>query len=107
GALAAVGLAAEGRDGRLVYIDEEQNGSLDSGWHDVFQIHQAGVDEIFCVDAGHLITSGKIDIGKKLRPNLSEQRVVLFVEPISDPAEIKKQSETDAAESYWRAIKIR
>ena len=106
GALAAVGLAAEGNDGRLIYIDEEQNGRLESGWHEISQVHHAGVDEVYCIKAGHLITSGQVDIGKKLRPNLSEQRVVLFVEPVEARAEFPSPQAAPEAETYWRAIKL-
>ena len=106
GALAAVGLAAEANDGRLIYIDEQQNGCLDSGWHEVSKLHKAGVDEIRCVLTGEIIAKGQVDIGKKLRPNLSKQRIVLFVEPVEDVAELSSAMPDDHAGPHWRALKI-
>jgi hypothetical protein len=98
GALAAVGLAADGNDGRLVYLHQEGNMPLESGWHSFSELLPAGIDEVRCQLTGAKIEMGRIDIGKKLRPNLSHQRVVLYVEP----------AEADGEEGpCWRAIKVK
>jgi len=90
GALAAVGLAATGDDGRVVHLGAHPDDL--SGWQDVAFLRAAGVDEVRCHGDGSRVGAGRVDIGKRLRPNLRAGRVVLFVEP--------------AAPGAWRAVRL-
>jgi hypothetical protein len=81
GALAAVGLMATKNDGRVIY-----RGSGGHDWYDVTgrleieDILSRGVDAVLRADNGLPLTTGTINIGKRLRPNYRNGRVVLFVE---------------------------
>jgi hypothetical protein len=77
GALAAVGLAVDGDDGRVVQLGKWDD-TL-SGPQPAKVIQDRGV-EIRARDSGLAITAGLIDIGKRFRPNCREGRVVLFVD---------------------------
>jgi hypothetical protein len=85
GALAAVGLAHTGDDGRVVYVGgggEARGDRLDvSGVVDVAAVLGRGVDEVLDVSDGVMVRSGRVELGKRLRPNLRGGRVVLFVSP--------------------------
>lgn len=76
GALAAVGLAATQNDGRVV-VHGEWPDDL-SGRVPVSVLEARGIF-VRCLDTGAQINSGEVDVGKHLRPNLREGRVVLFV----------------------------
>lgn len=76
GALAAVGLAASGNDGRVVQHEEFSD--------DLSGIVSSQVLEargILVLEEGRLdqVTGAMVDIGKKLRPNRRDQKTVLFV----------------------------
>jgi hypothetical protein len=81
GALAAVGLMATKNDGRVIY-----RGTTGQDWYDVTgrleveDILTRGVDVVLRVDNGLPLSTGTIDVGKRLRPNYRDGRVVLFVE---------------------------
>ena len=75
GALAAVGLAAQGSDGRYVQIGSIRE--LD-GFQPVGAVKNAGVLEVQTLD-GHLITDGLILVDK-LRPARRNGKPVLIVE---------------------------
>jgi len=94
GSLAAVGLAMHGNDGRIVQLGDSADDL--SGCQSVESLHALGVT-VRCHADSQLITTGFIDIGKKLRPNLRDRRFVLFVEP--------NQTET-ASETPWLALKL-
>jgi hypothetical protein len=80
GALAAVGLMATGNDGRVVHF-----GASGEDWYDVTgcmevpEILARGVDEVRTIDTSTSLASGTVDVGKRLRPNFRDGRVVLFV----------------------------
>jgi hypothetical protein len=80
GALAAVGLMATKNDGRVIF-----RGSARQDWYDVTgrlevaEILARGVDEILTTDNGEPLTTGTVNIGKRLRPNYRGGKVVLFV----------------------------
>ena len=76
GALAAIGLAVTGDDGRVVQIRQQADSLV--GPASVERVHLAGVDEIR--SGNEILTSGTVDVGKHLRPNLRDGRIVLFVE---------------------------
>jgi tRNA(Ile2) C34 agmatinyltransferase TiaS len=95
GALAAVGLAAGGNDGRVVHLagcPEELSGPQDIDW-----LCARGVDEVRCLESDRVIGQGRVDVGKRLRPNYRGGRVVLFVRP--SPEDLR-----DVAP--WRAVRL-
>ena len=70
GALAAVGLMATQNDGRVIHFESDGADWYDlTGCLDVKEIRAHGVDEILVMDTGEPLTSGIVDIGKRLRPN--------------------------------------
>lgn len=91
GALAAVGLAAGGDDGRIVQIGAWPDDL--SGWQDVDTLQSRGVG-IRCLETGNRVTTGRVDVGKHLRPNYRENSTVLFVRPES--------SESD----HWQSVRF-
>ena len=95
GALAAIGLAATGNDGRVLQVNgwEEEL----SGPQPIVRLLAYGVDEVRRQDDGQPLTGGQVDVGKRLRPNYRGKRVVLFVEP---------DTEAGAGEPAWRAVRL-
>ncbi len=81
GALAAVGLAAGGHDGRVVHLNDWPWPDPFAGVQSVEAIAARGVDAILPVYGGDAVTSGLVDVGKHLRPARRGGRVVLLVEP--------------------------
>lgn len=95
GALAAVGLAMVGNDGRVIQrgnVTEEP-----SGWQSLAALQQEGVT-VRTWPAEEVVTAGMVDVGKKLRPNLRERGFVLFVE-----SALPANSEDSP---HWRALKL-
>ncbi len=93
GALAAVGLAAGGDDGRVVSVGLWPDDL--SGPQDVAVLRARGIGEIRCLGTGEAIAQGSVDIGKHLRPNYRGGQVTLFVEP--GPPD---------APAPWRAVRL-
>lgn len=81
GAVAAIGLAAAGRDGRVVQLGEHPDNM--SGWQPVWRLRERDVCVRDLTDDAE-VSSGFVDLGKKLRPNVRGGRVVLFVERSPD-----------------------
>jgi len=83
GALAAVGLVAGGNDGRVVSIGhwpDDLSGPVEFG-----VLCARGV-EVRHAETQEPVRSGRIDVGKHLRPNYRGGRIVLFVTPVpQDP----------------------
>jgi tRNA(Ile2) C34 agmatinyltransferase TiaS len=78
GALAAVGLAATGNDGRFIWV----GGIRDlRGEQPVEIILAAGVAAVQTL-GGDAVRSGLVETGDKLRPSLIGGRAVLLVEPV-------------------------
>jgi hypothetical protein len=92
GALAAVALAAQGDDGRVVHLEGWPWPDGLSGPQPVAAITARGVVEIR-TPSGEAFTGDVVDVGKHLRPNWRNGRVVLFVDV---PTETGKP---------WRALK--
>jgi len=92
GALAAVGLAATGDDGRVVQIGgiEDEPGGIQP----IATLREIGV-RVVDHEANTQLYEGRVDVGKKLRPNLRGGRHVLFVEHSREPAECE-----------WKAVKL-
>jgi len=87
GALAAVGLAVTGDDGRIVQLGEWADDL--TGVQPLEILHRRGVD-VRDVETSARIDGGCVDLGKRLRPNLRGGRSVLFVRRTSQaelPAE--------------------
>ena len=95
GALATVGLVAGGNDGRVVSIGAWADDL--SGPQEIALLHQRGVSEIRCVDSHETISDGLVDIGKHLRPNYRDRRIVLFAK--SSPPEA-------AGTAAWQAVRF-
>jgi hypothetical protein len=82
GALAAVGLNATRNDGRVIYLGTSEIDHFDiSGTYPVSRLKDFGVDEVRQLHGEHLVTTGTVALGKRLRPNYREGKVVLFVTP--------------------------
>jgi hypothetical protein len=80
GALAAVGLAVTGEDGRVVQL-----GGWPDDLHGVQPIERLDRREVAVrLPTGAAIRDGWIDVGKKLRPNRRGGATVLVVEPVDD-----------------------
>ena len=88
GALAAVGLAASGEDGRFVLVGTSRELQ---GVQTVQSILACGITEVRTLD-GVRIEEGTVDTGGKLRPACREGRAVLFV------------TETDGP--HWQPVKV-
>jgi hypothetical protein len=97
GALAAVGLAAGGNDGRVVHLAAWPWPDTLCGPQTIASLHARGIDEVRCADSGQPISQGIVDIGKRLRPNRCEGRVVLYVTPAHDAW---------PACDYWHALRL-
>ena len=76
GALAAVGLAVTGDDGRVVQHGEWPDDL--SGFVSLDSLHQREID-VVDMDRSTRVTAGFVDVGKHLRPNRRNGRTVLFV----------------------------
>ena len=81
GALAAVGAGATGNDGRLVQWRMQPDDL--SGLQPVSILNERQV-QVTHLESGSPITSGSVDIGKRLRPNLREGGAVLFAAPCEE-----------------------
>jgi len=96
GAIAAIGLVADGQDGRVVHLASWPYPDDFSGLHDIAEIRARGVAEIRHHESGHSVTRGAVDVGKHLRPNWRDGRVVLYVTPATAPE----------AAAPWIAVKL-
>jgi hypothetical protein len=94
GALAAVGLAACGDDGRVVQLGTWPDDL--SGPQDLAAVRGRGI-EVQQVGSGMPVTEGRVDVGKHLRPNCRAGRVVLFVTPRPAPA---------GGATAWQAVRL-
>src|SRR5262249_48246466 len=93
GALAAVGLMSTKDDGRVVYFGPQREDWYDvSGRLEIDDILSRGVDEVRAADSGEPVASGVVDIGKRLRPNYRQGKIVLYV--------------TSGDETPWQAVRM-
>ncbi|HEX2475907.1 MAG TPA: hypothetical protein VHK01_14245 [Lacipirellulaceae bacterium] len=93
GALAAVGLLSTRNDGRVVYLGSGGEDLYDiTGRLSVESILARGIAEIYDVDSGTRVIGGVVEVGKRLRPNYREGRVVLYA--------------ARRAESEWEAVRV-
>lgn len=97
GALSAIGLIVGGNDGRVVHLSSWAYPDDNfSGPQALEVLYARGIHEIRQLECNQLVTAGLIDIGKHLRPNWRNGRIVLYVIPSIDPD----------ASAPWRAQKI-
>ena len=90
GALAAVGLARDQNDGRIVQYE-----SWPDDLEGIVTVNQLASRAVQVRDlTGQTILAGRINLGKKLRPNCRAGLAVLTVEPGDHPA------------YDWRALKV-
>jgi hypothetical protein len=83
GALAAVGLITTRDDGRVVFLGSQAADRFEiTGVHPLAEVLTRGVDEVRSSADHALITSGSVDVGKRLRPNYRGGKVVLYVAPL-------------------------
>ena len=94
GALAAVGLLAEGSDGRVVQIGTWPDDL--AGPQDVSSLQARGV-EVRCLQTGRPVGDGAVDVGKHLRPNYRQKKIVLFARRTADGPD---------ASSCWQAVRF-
>jgi hypothetical protein len=100
GALAAVGLLATWNSGRVVFCGNFLAGASDQiGVHPAADVYAWGVDDILSIDDHSRIANGTIDLGKRLRPNLRNGRVVLYVAPNTG-------ANTGNSDATWLAQRI-
>jgi hypothetical protein len=92
GALAAVGLAASGDDGRVVHLGAWPDDP--AGVQAVDTLQARGI-RVRRLDGGAPVTGGRVDVGKHLRPNRRGGELVLYVSPGSEP---------DAG--VWQAVRL-
>jgi len=95
GALAAVGLFAQGDDGRVVQIGDWPDDL--AGPQNIETLHARGVS-VRCFQTGAPVTDGTVDVGKHLRPNYREKKIVLFARPAT---------ETCDTAACWQAVRLK
>jgi tRNA(Ile2) C34 agmatinyltransferase TiaS len=86
GALAGVGLAATGNDGRFTQVGHVRDLA---GVRDILELRAAGIAAVQTL-LGEAVRQGHVETGGKVRPALIRGEPVLFVEP---------------ADGGWRAIR--
>lgn len=94
GALAAVGLAASGDDGRYVLVGRSRDLS---GLQPISAVLTAGVADVRTLD-GRRVTTGLM-LTDKLRPARRGAQPIAFVEWCPQPI-------AERAEGYWRPLKL-
>jgi hypothetical protein len=100
GALAAVGLAAGGDDGRVVHLAGWTWPDPFSGWQPVASIEERGVDAVREATTNAPVEAGLVDVGEHLRPSHRAGRVVLFVQ------RAENGDAGHAAPPRWRALEL-
>jgi hypothetical protein len=80
GALAAVGLMNTHDDGRVIHVGRSRIDHYHvAGVQDVERMSDFGVDALYSLSGRHPVHFGRVDVGKRLRPNYRNGKVVLFV----------------------------
>jgi hypothetical protein len=89
GALAAVGLAASENDGRVVQIGDWPDDL--AGRQEIAVLNRRGV-EVRYGETDRPVECGWVDVGKHLRPNFRQGRIVLYVRPTAGAHEALAQA---------------
>jgi hypothetical protein len=84
GALAAVGRAATGNDGRIVRLENYPDDL--SGTQSCDTLRKRGVS-VWHLESDAEIVSGTVDVGKHLRPSFRRGQAILFVERPESPSD--------------------
>lgn len=84
GALAAIGLGYNGNDGRVVQIGEWSEDLV--GRQAITTIQSRGV-QVTNIDNDESLSDGYVVLDTKLRPNMRDQRLVLFVQKFDSGSE--------------------
>lgn len=96
GALAAVGLLATRNDGRVLHHGDSGAEPFDvRGSLSLEDILRRGVDRVENLDTGARIDDGTVVLAKRLRPNLRDGKLVLYVRP-----------DASLDGSAWQAVKV-
>jgi hypothetical protein len=99
GALAAVGLSATKNDGRVIHLGSAREGDYEGGGLlRIAEVYARGVAEVRVVGEmpAHFNDEDLVDVGKRLRPNLRDGKVVVFIESASG----------EAPGVSWRAVRF-
>jgi hypothetical protein len=96
GALAGVGLIAGGMDGRVVHLSSWPYPDEFSGPHEIDELRARGIAEIRELGTEAPVTTGLVDVGKRLRPSWRNGRIRLYVVYSAEPD----------ASSPWVAVKL-
>ena len=102
GALAAVGLAASGEDGRVVHLPRWPWPDDLSGVQSLDTLRARGVHEVREHGTDARVTQGRVDLGKRLRPAYRDGKVVLYVERAAAGA----PGAVEDGLPRWRALKL-
>jgi hypothetical protein len=96
GALAAVGLLATRNDGRVLHHGNQGTAPFDvKGSLSVEEILRRGVERVENLATGAGIRNGTVALAKRLRPNLRDGKLVLYVRP-----------DANLDGSAWQAVKV-
>jgi len=97
GALAAVGLLATNNDGRVLHQGYGEGEPFDvRGCLPVQEILRRGVTRVEHLETGESIDQGNVELSKRLRPNLRNGELILFV----------KAPEEASCDAEWQAVKV-
>jgi len=96
GALAGVGLIAGGMDGRVVHLSSWPYPDEFSGPHEIDELRARGIAEIRELGTEVPVTTGLVDVGKRLRPSWRNGRIRLYVVHSTEPE----------ASAPWIAVKL-
>ena len=85
GALAALGLASVRESGRIVHLSPVKRDLYDvTGRMPIDELRAYGVEAVLVPPRDELVTRGQVEIRKRLRPNLRNGQIVLYVEPAAE-----------------------
>lgn len=84
GALAAIGLQQTRNDGRVIWIGNTETDHYDiGGIQEIAHLARYGVDEVQRLGSFEPVLAGRVQVGKRLRPNYRAGKVRLYVSPMS------------------------
>jgi tRNA(Ile2) C34 agmatinyltransferase TiaS len=88
GALAAVGLQQTRNDGRVIWIGNTETDHYDiSGVQEISDLVRFGIDEVQRLGSFESVLDGRVQVGKRLRPNYRAGKIRLYVTPMSEQPE--------------------
>ena len=93
GALAAIGLGSRGNDGRVIQIGEWSEDLI--GRQAIAAIESRGV-KVRNIQTDEALKDGFVELNRKLRPNLRDNQIILFVQ----------RHDSNADQETYQAIKL-